>query len=352
MRSGAKATTCLIFCLVLAICAAPLQGFGGKMDLYAPGGIRLQGVRQGYVGSCYFHATVAALAQTNPEMLKRMIKENSDSSFAVQFGDGRKETVYPEDITYAQANGFDSSDGLWVIVLLRAFAQRILRQAILDITDKASIALPLKVYVRSFIESSDSVLLSYDRAIRTAVDQQGNIDKNRLTVQLREEMDASGIARGVQDAVVQLLDSGGVFETTAAMIRENGELFGAFRAVGQGGLPGRVLAALTGNPVKHVFIKGNTDAAMPLLLNSTRLPVVAATGVGLDELLASGQLAREDQNWYLKTHAFTVVKYDPIDRSVTLRNPWASHPDPDGIFVIPLAKFLASFSELDTTGAD
>lgn len=42
-------------------------------------------VHQGNMGDCYFLASVAALAKTNPEMIKQMIQQNKDGSFTVKF---------------------------------------------------------------------------------------------------------------------------------------------------------------------------------------------------------------------------------------------------------------------------
>ena len=42
-------------------------------------------VHQGNMGDCYFLASVAALAKTNPEMIKQMIQQNKDGSFTVRF---------------------------------------------------------------------------------------------------------------------------------------------------------------------------------------------------------------------------------------------------------------------------
>jgi hypothetical protein len=35
---------------------------------------------------------------------------------------------------------------------------------------------------------------------------------------------------------------------------------------------------------------------------------------------------------------------------VTLRNPWARQPDPDGIFSLPLGTFLPAYRGLITSG--
>ena len=43
-----------------------------------------------------------------------------------------------------------------------------------------------------------------------------------------------------------LLERGGLYEAIAKSVRENGEVFGAYRSLGQGGIPFNVLEALLG----------------------------------------------------------------------------------------------------------
>jgi hypothetical protein len=53
--------------------------------------------------------------------------------------------------------------------------------------------------------------------------------------------------------------------------------------------------------------------------------------------------------WYVGAHAYTVMGYDASAGTVTLRNPWGRHPDPDGKFTIPLGTFLNAFGLVQTT---
>ena len=101
-------------------------------DLYGPNGVRPEGVRQGKLGSCYFHAVIAAQAQANPDSFKRMIQANADGTYTVKFADGVKENAYPDDIRYSRDTGYDMSDGLGGAVQhdphLRAFYQHLLER--------------------------------------------------------------------------------------------------------------------------------------------------------------------------------------------------------------------------------
>jgi hypothetical protein len=56
---------------------------GADATLFGRRGIRPEGVRQGTLGSCYFHAVAASLAHSNPRLIETMIKTNLDGTFTV-----------------------------------------------------------------------------------------------------------------------------------------------------------------------------------------------------------------------------------------------------------------------------
>lgn len=320
-------------------------------DLYGPGGIRPEGVRQGDLGSCYFHAVIAALAGSNPEILKKMIRSNPDGTFTVQFADGKKETAYPEDLRYTRDIGYDRSEGLWVAVLFRAYAQRVLRQALVEAIDQSDLFPLVKQYARDFVASNDPLLLAYDRAIRTEVDQSGNIDRSKLETQLKTQMKPIPVADDLKNSLVGLLESGGFFDAVAGTIKQNGELFGAYRAVGQGGVAERVMSTLAGS-VRSVANESaeKTHAALEEAAKANR-PLVAGTGESrYSQQLAAGQkLLSDAQGWYLNFHCYTILAYDANTQRVRLRNPWGHDPGPDGVFDLPLDVFLAGFRGFITT---
>ena len=45
-------------------------------DLYGSKGIVPEAVRQGRLGSCYFHAVIAAMAERRPDAIRKMIQPN------------------------------------------------------------------------------------------------------------------------------------------------------------------------------------------------------------------------------------------------------------------------------------
>ena len=308
-------------------------------SLYGPRGVTPQAVRQGTMGSCYFHAAVAALAGSNPEMIKRLIRCNADSSYTVEFPDGKKETAYLKDIQFARDSGYDLSDGLWVSVLFRAYAQRTLRSALLGAIDGSALTVRIKSYVREFAASNDACLLAYDRAIRSVVDQNGIINADRLKAALRRELPHTKLFKDIEDTLVGLLDSHGVFAGLEAKIRESGELFGAYRAVGQGGLPQRVLEALTSRKALTTFITSDRNGILKLLSAAPGLPAV----VGTPNKELALHSSSSDSDWFSPRHAYTVLGYDASTMTVTILNPWGDKPSPDGILGLSFERFLGFF---------
>ena len=151
--------------------------------------------------------------------------------------------------------------------------------------------------------------------------------------------------------MVNLIESAGFLDSVAAMIRENGEIFGAYRAVGHGGIAGRAMTALAG---KSVEVPSQSLTEMSDALASAtraRRPLVACTaGSRYYQQLANKQSIPEAAKpWYVNAHCFTVLGYNPDSQTVTLRNPWGQPPQPDGIFKLPLTEFLPAFRGIVTT---
>jgi len=319
-------------------------------DLYGTKGIVPEAVRQGKLGSCYFHAVIAALAQRREDAIRKMIQSNADGSYTVTFGDGKKETAYPEDLRYTHDSGYDLSDGQWVAVLFRAYAQRVLRQSLLQAIESSDIFPLLKQPAEQWVASSDPLVLAYDRAIRAQVDQYGHIDRAQLEARLKKEMAPITVPDSMKDSLISLLESGGFFDKMATMIQQNGELFGAYRAVGQGGLAERAMETLAGS-TRSQDNQSESQAGAALaeaVKNGT--PIVACTGGSrFYQEVAKGQSLPPDTDpWYVNTHCYTVLSYDSGAATVNIRNPWARHPDPDGVFNLPLSTFVPAFAGIVT----
>ena len=347
-------TQFVCFCAAILFFCTPnlsAQGDEPSQPLYGRDGIRPEAVRQGTLGSCYFHSVAAALAASDPDDITKMIHKEKDGTYTVQFADGRKEIAYPEDIRYSRTSGYDLSDGLWVAVLFRAYAQRVLREALVQAVEKSEMLSLVKHYAEDFVESNDAVVLAYDRAIRASVDQQGEIDKAKLEAQVKAELQPIAVPDDIKDSMVELIESGGFLDSVAATIKENGELFGAYRAVGHGGIAVRAMTALAG---KSVEVPSGSLAQMSgALTDATRAhrPIVACTaGSRYYQQLADHQTIPDSaKRWYVNAHCFTVLDYDSNAQTVTLRNPWGQPPQPDGIFNLPLTEFLPAFRSIVTT---
>jgi hypothetical protein len=322
-----------------------------KTPLYPPGGITPQAVRQGGLGSCYFHSVVAALAESNPQAIRKMIEVNDNGSYTVRFADGGKETAYPEDILYARQSGYDRSDGLWVAVLFRAYAQRVLREALIHSVDHSDMFPVVKHYAEDFLRSNDALLLAYDRAIRSQVDSSGNLDRATLVAKLKTQMNSVPVPDSVKSALAGLVESGTLFDSIVEMVKENGELFGAYRAVGHGGLGERVMKALAGSSLLTLNQSEGEASSTLTRATSEHRPLVACTaGSQYYQRIAAHQpLPAGVTKWYVNAHCYTILGFDAAAGSVRLRNPWGQRPDPTGIFDLPLDDFVPAFQGIVTT---
>jgi hypothetical protein len=312
--------------------------------LYGAHGVSAIAVRQGYLGSCYFHAAVSALANAHPEAIRNAIRLDDTGSYRVKFVDGPEETVYVEDLTFAETHSFDRSDGEWVGVLMRAYAQRVLRQSLSKAVDKSEdIPTFLKPAAHSALEDSNLVLQAWDHAIRAVISQNGTIDKAALKAKLTDQGKTLGVPTTAIQTINGFLDQKGVFDDIATTVQHNGEFFGAYRSFGQGGIPSQVMQAFLG--AAHTDFPARRERVLASLkkVNSGGTAMVAESGT-------TGPT--DPGKWWLPDHAFTVLGFDESTQTVSMRNPWGEHPDPDGNFTIPLAVFFQAFNVYSLSGPD
>jgi hypothetical protein len=98
----------------------------------------------------------------------------------------------------------------------------------------------------------------------------------------------------------------------------------------------RVFEAFAGGG-ESILIAGHEDALKTLrLLHQGGMAMAAGTWAVAPAGLAGA-------NWWVNSHAYTVLDYDEASQTVSMRNPWGSHPNPDGYFTLSLATFLQGF---------
>jgi hypothetical protein len=323
-----------------------VSGWAQDTALYGAHGISPQAVRQGQLGSCYFHATIAALAKTAPGTLRNAIRQNPNGGYKVHFFSGPDEAVYQSDVDYGRAHGYDRSEGTWVAVLMRAYAQRVLRQSLVVAIQKSDV---IPVFIEpmaiSWLDGSDTLLVAYDRAIRSVVSQDGSMDQYALKQSLATELHTEGIPTSEAQALVGFLDEKGFFAVLAQTVRENGEVFGAYKDLGQGGIPVRVMEAFMGQGKVNAGMTNDSQQAMAQLrrFRAGGVAMVAGTKpTAPNEQIASA-------NWWVASHCYTVMSYDETAQTVTLRNPWGGHPGPDGTFTLPLSVYLDGYESYTYT---
>jgi hypothetical protein len=82
-------------------------------------------------------------------------------------------------------------------------------------------------------------------------------------------------------------------------------------------------------------------------LHRSGLALVVGTRTSLPATLtpvsADAAVAPKPPDWWVPSHAYTVLDYDDGKGLVTLRNPWGAKPAPDGVFTLPLVTFLQSY---------
>ena len=326
--------------LTVALIMLPAGWAAAPAPLYGAHGVSVEAVRQGLLGSCYFHASIASLARVAPAVLRDSIRENPSGGYRVRFFDGPEETVFPEDVEFGRAHSYDRSEGTWVAVLMRAYAQRALRQSLVSSIQKSeTIPTFTKPMVLSLLDSSGQLLVGYDRAIRAVVQQDGVLDKATLKANLAAQLHTLGVPASEAQMLSGFLDAQGFFDALARTVEQNGEVFGAYKSLGQGGVPVRVFEAFLGQGGAGLVADKKLTLEQLRQLHAGRKVMVAGTW----ETAPGEEFRPQGQPWFVPTHSYTVLDYDEAAQTVTLRNPWAARPDPDGVFTLPLAVFLEAY---------
>jgi hypothetical protein len=326
--------------LAALLCGAMPAAAQDASKLYGVHGVSPLAVRQGILGTCYFHASLAEVAKVAPDTLRNDITPNPGGGYKVHFFQGPDETVFDTDIDYGRAHSYDHSEGSWVLVLMRGYAQRALRQSIVRaINESAVIPSFVKPMTLSWLDQSSVFLVAYDRAIRAVVSQDGDIDKAAFKTKLAAQAGSLGIPPAQVLAFTGFLDEKGYFDQLAMTVRQNGEVFGAYKSLGEGGIPVRVIESFMGGA------SAGQVSDTPALLEQLRLLHQGSVAVvaGTKNAAPSADFEAQNKSWWVDAHAYSVMDFDEAAQTITLRNPWGARPGPDGVFTIPMAVFLQSY---------
>jgi hypothetical protein len=316
-----------------------LSGLAQKpRPLYGPHGLAPEAVRLGLAGNGYFHASIAALASAASARLRGAIRRDAAGGYHVHFADGPYETVLAEDVDYDRAHGYDRSEGDWVLVLMRGFAQHEVRKTLAAAVRKST-GLPsdARAAALGWLSQPGLLLVAYDRAIGAQVSFDGLIDKAPLKEALAAQFHSFGIADSEARALASLLDNRDVFFPLELAVMENGEVYGAWKSQGMGGIPVRVFEDFTGSA--HALLVTDHEMAMDYLRRLHKDGMAMTCGSWSKP--PSPEYATS--NWWLNARAYSVMNYDEAAGTVNLREPSGTHPVPDGEFTLPVAKFLDAF---------
>jgi len=306
-----------------------------SVDLVKP-----DGVRAGTMSGGFFHASVAALAMKDPKVLASRIERSGDD-YIVTFADGKfTQRVTAAEVQAVRSSGFDRSDDPWVAALYRGYEMRVLWDVIHFSIGHLNFSPNIKVKAAEMMDKSPWLVMAYERAIRAKISPTGELDEATLRVAVREELKSTKESEDAKKSAEDMLLSIDMFRDTAKAVKDNGELFGAYKAAGNAALPDHIVDALAGKaqaldkPTVRVV-----NAALKDVREKKRAAVVSTPDLALTKLKMhpAGALP-----WYAPLHAYTVV--ESTATTVTLRNPCAD-PGKD-TFKVPATSLPALFAHV------
>ena len=146
---------------------------GARRELFPNGGPSLTALRQGAIGDCYFLAAMGAFISRDPAALTRMIRENRQgkkvAGYTVTFP-GKLGTVTVPPPTDGEIARYSSSgqDGLWLVVMEKAYAVARSKEATPDIHAEIGEGGQLSTGLSAFTAAGmDSDLLAVTRTVTT-----------------------------------------------------------------------------------------------------------------------------------------------------------------------------------------
>ena len=317
--------------------------------LFGKDGASPKAVRQGTASASYFHAAIAAIAKASPDTLRKAIAHNPGGGFKVNFPDGSEEYVLVDDAAYPKAHHLDNSEGDWVSVLMRGYAQHALRAGILDaLQNSTTIPAATKSEAVTLFGRSGPLLVAYDRAVRSTAGEGApiiegvlKIDKTKLKSALTAQFKALDISASEYKTLLGILDDDTFFNAFSFLVQRDGEVFGVEKNAVETGIPQRVLQAFMGNG--YLFTTTDKDGTTKYLgLQKSGQAMTATTRAALPDGLT-------DAVWFTSAHTYSVMSFDDAAQTVTLRDPKGTLPAPDGVFTIPVDSFFKAFSVCAST---
>lgn len=87
--------------------------------------INPEAISQGSLGDCYFVASLASLAKSNPQIIKDSIKDNGDGTYTVTFPGAKDEPMTVKAPTEAERGIYNraTEHGTWASVMEKAYGQ-------------------------------------------------------------------------------------------------------------------------------------------------------------------------------------------------------------------------------------
>lgn len=96
--------------------------YGGKK---AADSIKPEAIDQGFVGDCYFLASLASVAKSNPALIEKMIEDNKNGTYTVTFPGAANYPITVEAPTQAEAGLYNGvgENGTWALVMEKAYGK-------------------------------------------------------------------------------------------------------------------------------------------------------------------------------------------------------------------------------------
>ncbi|MBV9086769.1 MAG: hypothetical protein JOY79_04740, partial [Acidobacteriaceae bacterium] len=302
--------------------------------------IKANAVRAGAMSGGFFHASVAALAINDPKLLASRIERSGDD-YLVHFADGKRtQRVTAAEVEAVRSSGYDRSDDPWVAALYRGYEMRVLYDAIQFAIGRVSFSPAIKAKAAQMMDQNVWLVKAYERAIRATISPTGDLKEEEVRAAVREELKSSKETEDAKRSAENMLLSTDMFRDTAKAVKENGELFGAYKAAGNTMLPDRIVEAFAGKPQGLEKPTGRlVNSALKNVRDSKRAAVVSTPDLPLNKLARrpAGPLP-----WYAPLHAYTLV--DSSAAAATLRNPTAEGAK--ATIKVPLATFSSVFGHI------